>query len=75
MQENYNEVPNIISSKDLGYLSDMFNWNFMAYKNSCNASNSVVDNELKTMLDKCSNVFQGSMNNILSILNRGGSNG
>lgn len=74
MQENYNEVPNIISSKDLDYLSDMFNWNFMAYKNSCNSSNSVIDSELKMMLDKCSNVFQGSMNNILSILNRGGSN-
>lgn len=75
MQENYNEVPNIISSKDLDYLSDMFNWNFMAYKNSCNSSNSVIDSELKMMLDKCSNVFQGSMNNILSILNIGGSNG
>ena len=25
-------VPNIISTKDLSYLSDMFNWNFTAFK-------------------------------------------
>lgn len=74
MQQTYNEVPNIISTKDLDYLSDMFNWNFTAYKNSCNASNSVTDNELKMMLDKSSTVFNGSMNNILSIINGGGSN-
>ena len=24
----YNEVPNIITGKDLDYLSDMFNWNY-----------------------------------------------
>ena len=74
MQENYNEVPSIISGKDLDYLSDMFNWNFTAYKNSCNASNSVTDNELKMMLDKSSTVFNASMNNILSIINGGNSN-
>ena len=74
MQENYNEVPSIISGKDLDYLSDMFNWNFTAYKNSCNASNNVIDNELKMMLDKSSTLFNASMNNILSIINGGNSN-
>ena len=29
--KNYNEVPNIISGKDLDYLSDIFNWNYGAY--------------------------------------------
>ena len=28
MEQTYNAVPNIISSKDLDYLSDMFNWNY-----------------------------------------------
>ena len=28
----YENVPNIISGKDLDYLSDMFNWNFNAFK-------------------------------------------
>ena len=28
----YDMVPNIISGKDLDYLSDMFSWNYGAYK-------------------------------------------
>ena len=31
---NYNSVPNIITGKDLDYLSDMFNWHYSAYKNT-----------------------------------------
>ena len=40
---NYTEVPNIISCKDLDYLSDMFNWNYGAYKSSYSASNRVKE--------------------------------
>lgn len=28
--KTYNKVPNIITGKDLDYLSDMFNWNYDA---------------------------------------------
>ena len=55
MQETYNAVPNIISSKDLDYLSDMFNWNYGAYKSRLNASNSVTDESLSNLLSKASN--------------------
>lgn len=74
MNNNFNVVPNMISCKDLDYLSDMFNWNYGAYKSSYNAINSVSDNEIKDMLTKASNVFQSNINKILEILNRGGSN-
>ena len=74
MNNNFNVVPNMISCKDLDYLSDMFNWNYGAYKSSYNAINSVSDNEIKDMLIKASNVFQSNINKILEILNRGGSN-
>ena len=67
-------VPNMISCKDLDYLSDMFNWNYGAYKSSCNAINSVNDVEIKDMLSKASNVFQGNISKILNILNEGGNN-
>ena len=30
--KTYNEVPNIITGKDLDYLSDMFQWNYGALK-------------------------------------------
>ena len=74
MQENYNVVPNIISCKDLDYLSDMFNWNYGAYKSTSNAVNSVSDSEIKTMLSKASNIFQGNITKVLNIMKRGGSN-
>lgn len=67
-------VPNMISCKDLDYLSDMFNWNYGAYKSSSNAINSVSDSEIKDMLNKASNVFQGNISRILNILNGGGNN-
>lgn len=74
MKNNFNTVPNMISCKDLDYLSDMFNWNYGAYKSSSNAINSVNDVEIKDMLSKASNVFQGNISKILNILNEGGNN-
>ena len=74
MQETYNAVPNIISSKDLDYLSDMFNWNYGAYKSSLNASNSVKEEELSKVLLKASNIFHSNLTKILNIINNGGNN-
>ena len=73
MQEIYNAVPNIISSKDLDYLSDMFNWNYGAYKSSLNASNSVTDEELNNLLLKATNIFHSYMSKVLNII-QGGNN-
>ena len=74
MQENYNVVPNIISCKDLDYLSDMFNWNYGAYKSTSNAINAVSDAEIKAMLSKSSNIIQGNITKVVNIMKRGGSN-
>jgi len=74
MQEIYNEVPSIISSKDLDYLSDMFEWNYGAYKKTVNFSKECQDNEIKQMMDKASNVFHGILTKVLNILQNGGNN-
>lgn len=74
MNIEYNVVPNIISCKDLDYLSDMFNWNYGAHKSSYNAISSTQDNELKNMLESVSNTFYDNMTRVLNILNNGGSN-
>lgn len=74
MNIEYNEVPNIISGKDLDYLSDMFSWNYGAYKSSYGASDSVEDEEIKDILVRASNMFYNDMNRVLNILNNGGSN-
>lgn len=75
MNTNYEKVPNIISGKDLDYLSDMFNWNYGGYKSSINAVDKVTDEEIKNVLTKASDLFYGNMNVVLNILNDGVNNG
>ena len=72
MMENYNKVPNIITGKDLDYLSDMFNWNYGAYKSSFNSIESINDMEIKDVIERCSNMFYSNMKNVINIL--GGNN-
>ena len=48
----YNEVPNIITSKDLDYLSDIFNWNYEAIKKMNVAITQVTDEQIKNNLEK-----------------------
>ena len=71
---NYEKVPNIITGKDLDYLSDMFNWNYGALKSNYNAINEVKDEEIKEILEKSTNIFKNTLMDILSILASGGAN-
>ena len=71
---NYEQVPNIITNKDLDYLSDMFNWNYGALKSNLNALNEVTDNEIKEIIERSKNVFKDTIMNILTILASGGAN-
>ncbi len=73
-EQNYNVVPNIISSKDLDYLSDMFVWNYGAIKMTNASINSVSCEEIKSVMQKAYHVFQNNLNEVLNILKEGGSN-
>ncbi len=68
----YEKVPDIISCKDLDYLSDIFNWNYGGYKSSENAINEVIDQEIVKHLKKASKHFYNGMDTVLEIL--GGEN-
>ena len=70
----YNEVLNIITSKDLDYLSDMFNWNYEALKKMNVAITQVTDEQIKNILEKGYNLFKNNLNITLSIINEGGNN-
>ena len=70
----YESVPNIISSKDLDYLTDIFNWNYSAYKSTINMSDEITDDDLLDILKKCTNLFYDNMINTLDILERGNAN-
>ena len=74
MKEIYDVVPDIISGKDLDYLSDMFNWHYSAYKTTYNSINSIQNLELKNVLEKACNIFKNNLEKILNILSNGGSN-
>ena len=73
---NYEEVPNdILTGKDLDYLSDMFEWNYAALKKTNNAIDMVEDEEIISYLVKGVELFDNNLNSILTILeSRGNSN-
>ena len=70
---NYTKVPDIISTKDLDYLQDAFNWQYGAYKNTVDAYCNINDKNLIKVLEKGSKMFYQHMNEILIIL-KGGNN-
>ena len=71
MNQIYDKVP-IISDKDLSYLSDIFSWNYNAYKFNYSAKNAVTDIEIEKKLTKSLDIFLSVMKDILDILNSGG---
>lgn len=73
-QDFYEVVPNIITGKDLDYLSDMFEWNYGALKKTNDAINHVEDENIKEMFQNGYDLFNENLNKILNILNEGGSN-
>ena len=66
--ENYNVVPNIITGKDLDYLSDMFNWNYSGYKEMFNSLENIKDEDVKNMISRVKDMLYDNMTNILNIL-------
>lgn len=65
----YMEVPsNILTGKDLDYLSDMFEWNYGAYKKMKNSVGQVTDQEIVTVMDKAAEIFNQNLDTVLSIL-------
>lgn len=71
MKKN-NQAPNIISGKDLDYLSDMFEWNYGAFKNTAQSFNEVNNETIKDMINKSLKLFNNNMKQVIDIL--GGKN-
>lgn len=66
--QNYSEVPSIISGKDLDYLSDMFNWNFNAFKLINDFKEKVSDEEIKNLIERVCKTHKENLNAVLNIL-------
>ena len=61
-------VPNIISTKDLSYIEDMLNWNFILIKKLNNYINEVNDTGVKRILNKTKNSLLNDYKTILDYI-------
>ncbi len=66
---NYDKVPeNILTGKDLDYLSDMFNWNYIALKKTDNDCDMINDEEIVFVFEKAVSLFDDNLNSVLNVL-------
>lgn len=63
-----NNVPKIISTKDLAYIADMFEWNFTLSKKANHFSNEVTNEKIKEFLIEISKMHADHCHLILNIL-------
>lgn len=61
-------VPNIISTKDLSYLEDMLNWNFILIKKINHYLEEVKDEDVYNLFDKANKELLKNYNDILNTL-------
>ena len=61
-------VPNIISTKDLSYIEDMLNWNFILIKKINNYLNYVKEENVIKVLNKAKSDLTNNYNELLEIL-------
>lgn len=66
--DNMEKVPSMISTKDLDYLTDIFNWNYGAFKSVINTESEFTDKAFSKCARKVSDLFMNNMDTVLDIL-------
>lgn len=69
-----NTVPDIISTKDLAYLEDMFNWNMNASKKALHFQKEVKSVDVKDILERCAKMHAVICERLIEILKKGEEN-
>ena len=72
MNKMKNVRDDTITGKDLDYLSDVFLWNYNAWKQFNFYKGYVYDNELETLYNDSLEMFDNNLNTILDILSNPG---
>lgn len=62
------QPPNIVSTKDHLYLTDMLSWNLLAMKKAYHFANECVDQEVKQTIEKAGQMHQRHYEKLLSHL-------
>ncbi len=63
-----NEPPVMISTKDLSYISDMFEWSFTAGKTANHFKDEVIDEEIKSILNEITIMHKNICHNLINLL-------
>lgn len=72
MSKMMNVPVDTVTGKDLDYISDMFQWNSIAYKKVCNDMEYVNDQNINDILSEAATLFDNNLNLILEIVNNPG---
>lgn len=62
------KAPNMISTKDLSYLADIFGWNFTAAKKAYDFKDQVQDKKVSEELNKTAQMHESICKKILELL-------
>ena len=62
------KVPKMISTKDISYIADMFEWSFLISKKACCYSKEVVDKKIQKELKDVSDIHKGICEDLLKVL-------
>ncbi|MFD1020464.1 hypothetical protein [Thalassobacillus hwangdonensis] len=68
--QSMTQPPNMVSTKDHLYITDMLSWNLNACKKAHSYAQQCQDQELKAALDQAGQMHQRHYNKILEHLNK-----
>lgn len=63
---------NLITGKDLDYLNDMFHWNYISFKKTCNDLEYIHTQEIVDLFGEVCDFFENNLTDILEIINHPG---
>ncbi len=67
-----NQVPVMISTKDLAYIEDMMHWNFTDSKKAFHFEQEITDLEIKEMAHRIAIMHKEHIKKLLNMLKIGG---
>ena len=74
MNLNYEEVPNILTGKDMDYLSDMFEWNVSSLKFANQFVNDIENQDIRDVLQEAYQTHQENLYDVIRAIEEGGQN-
>ena len=65
------KVPKMISTKDISYITDMFNWNYIMLKKLCDYQECIEDEDVCEQFKELINVHDDNCKKLVKLLEDG----